>query len=106
MKILLDECIPQGLCKSFREHACHAARQAGFGGKKNGELLKLAEAAGFEVLITVDRNVSYQQNFHGRSIALVVLEVQSNRLKDLLLYLPACLSALRSMKPGQVLRVD
>ncbi len=105
MKILLDECVPQGFCKSFPGHECHAARRAGFGGKKNGELLKLAEEAGFRVLITVDRNIPHQQNFQIRSIALIFVKVQSNRLKDLLPHVPACLEALRSIKPGEVVRV-
>jgi hypothetical protein len=105
MKILLDECVPLPFCKSFPNHECHAARPAGFGGKKNGDLLRLAENAGFDVLITVDRNIPYQQNLRGRTIAVLILSVPSNRLRDLLVHESACLCALRSIQPGDVVRV-
>ncbi len=58
-------------------------RFAGFGGKKNGELLRLANSAGYQVLITVDQGIPYQQSLHGLSIALIVLAVPSNDLNTL-----------------------
>jgi len=102
---LRDECVPQKLCKSLLEHECNPARRAGFGGKGNGELLTLAEGAGFDVLITVDRNIPYQQKLTGRHIALIVIAVRSNRLRDVLPHVPACLKVLSSIKPGEVIRV-
>jgi predicted nuclease of predicted toxin-antitoxin system len=105
MKILLDECVPQDLCKSFPDHECHGARRSGFGGKKNSELLALAEEAGFNVLLTVDQGFLYQQNIAGRKIALFVVRTRSNKLQDLLPYVPACLRVLRSIKPGKVEQV-
>lgn|ERR1700685_226686 len=86
MKILLDECVPQGLCKSFPEHECHGARRAGFGGKTNGELLELAEQAGFDVLVTVDQSIPHQQKLGGRKLALLIVHAKSNKLAALLLY--------------------
>jgi hypothetical protein len=105
MKILLDECVPQDLCKEFLEHECHAARRAGFGGKKNGELLALAEAAGFDVLITVDRSIPFQQNLTNRRIAVLIINVRSNRLEGLLPHMSACLAALPFIKLGEILQV-
>jgi hypothetical protein len=105
MKILLDECVPRPFCKIFQEHECLDVRRAGFGGKRNGELLTLSEANGFDIFVTVDKSIPYQQNLKDRTIALVILDVQSNKLSDLLPYAPACLSALRSIKPGQVVRL-
>lgn len=105
MKVLLDECVPQSLCRSFTEHECKGARRAGFGGKKNGQLLQLAEEAGFQVLVTVDKNIPYQQNLRGRSIALLIIDVKSNRVKGLRTHAKACLDALKSIRPGQVVRV-
>jgi hypothetical protein len=101
----LDECVPQDFCKSFVDDECHAARRVGLGGKKNGELLNAAEHAGFEVLITVDQNMPHQQNLDGRGLALLIIHAQSNKLRDLLPHVPACLTGLRRIQSGQVLRV-
>ncbi len=94
MKVLLDECVPQSLCRSLTGYECKGARRAGFGGKKNGQLLQLAEEAGFQVLVTVDKNILYQQNLRGRSIALLIIDIKSNRVKDLRLHAGACIEAL------------
>src|SRR3954462_13136653 len=74
-------------------------------GKRNGELLTLAEAAGFDVLLTVDKGLPHQQNLSDRVISLLVVRAHSNEIEDLLPHVPACLEALRSIKPGQVVRV-
>lgn len=105
MKILLDECVPKDFCKTLSEYECDAARRAGFGGKTNGELLMAAEMAGFNVLITVDKNIPYQQNFSGRKRSLIILLTRSNDLSDLLPYAAACIRALCSIKAGEVVRI-
>jgi hypothetical protein len=72
---------------------------------KNGCLLEAAEAGGFEVLITADQNIPDQQNLAGRSIALVILCGPTNRLRDLASLVPAVLSTLGSIGPGDVVRI-
>lgn len=69
MKLLLDECVPRKLKFLFAEggRECETVRGAGFGGTGNGELLALAEKS-FDVLITIDKNIRYQQNLTSRSI--------------------------------------
>jgi predicted nuclease of predicted toxin-antitoxin system len=106
MKILLDECLPSELREILTEmgHECKTVRQAGFGSKKNGELLIIAEGR-WDVLLTSDRNIKYQQNMTGRSVAIVVLRAKSNRMKDLVPLMPACGEALVSLQPGQVVEV-
>lgn len=84
---------------------CQSARYAGFGGLKNGELLDAAEAAGFDVLVMVDRGFRYEQNLAGRKIAIVIFRTKSIALKDLLPHAPEALVALQSIKPGQVVHV-
>ncbi len=66
MKILIDECLPDELKESVAAmgHECQTARRAGYGSKKNGELLALAEGQ-WDVLLTSDRNIKYQQNMAG-----------------------------------------
>jgi hypothetical protein len=78
--------------------------QAGFGAKKNGELLAIAEGH-WDVLLTSDRNIKYQQNMTGRNVSIVILCAKSNRMKDLLPLMPAFAKALISIGRGQVVEV-
>ena len=105
MRILLDECVNHRLRKHLPGHECQSARYAGFGGLKNGELLDAAEAANFDVLVTVDRGFQYEQNLIGRKVAVLILSAQSIALKDLLLLVPNVLVAFQSIQPGQVVRL-
>jgi predicted nuclease of predicted toxin-antitoxin system len=84
MKILIDECLPTELKGTLTAmgHECQTARQSGFGSKKNGELLSIAEGR-WDVLLTSDRNIRYQQNMTGRNVSIVILRAKSNRMKDL-----------------------
>jgi hypothetical protein len=71
----------------------------------NGALLAAADQAGFEVPITVDRNMPSQQSLRGRSISLLVVRARTTNLDDLPLLLPDALKALESLRPGEVVRV-
>jgi predicted nuclease of predicted toxin-antitoxin system len=106
MKILIDECLPAGLKGALTAlgHECQTVRKAGFGSKKNGELLTLAEGR-WDVLLTDDRNIKFQQNMTGRSVSILILRAKSNRMQDLLPLMPACSEALLSINPGQVIEV-
>lgn len=73
MRILFDQGVPRGLAASLLGHDVTEARSLNWERISNGELLKLAESAGFEVLVTTDKNVRYQQNLIGRKISIVVL---------------------------------
>jgi predicted nuclease of predicted toxin-antitoxin system len=79
MRILLDECIPRKLKYSLPDHECHTVPEAGFAGKKNDYLLDLAEEAGFDIFVTMDKGLQYQQNLAGRSMAILVLRGKSNK---------------------------
>lgn len=106
MKILIDECLPAALKGTLAEwgHECETVRRAGYGSKKNGELLSLAEGQ-WDVLLTSDRNIKHQQNMTGRKVSILILCAKSNRLKDLLPLMPACAQALLSIRPGNVVEV-
>lgn len=105
MRILLDECIDQDFRNSFPGHDCQSARYAGLGGLRNGELLTAAEAAKFDVFLTVDKSIEHQQNLKHRKIAVIVLWAESIRLRDLVPHASACLAALESIRPGQLLKI-
>jgi hypothetical protein len=99
VKLLLDECIDRRLAKDFGEHDIRTVPQMGWAGIKNGALLTLAEDK-FDVFITVDRNLSFQQNLPKFNIAVVVLHAASNRLADLKPLVPMILAALPTLSKG------
>ena len=99
MRILLDECIDWRLLRDIAGHELKTARQMGWGAIKNGELLSLASEA-FDVFVTVDRNLLYQQNVGLASIMVVVLQARTSRLTDLRPLVLRLLTALETAKPG------
>ena len=105
MIILLDECVPGGIRNSLPDHFCRTVSRAGLRGLKNGELLAKSEESGYEVLLTVDKGIAYQQSVTGRKISVLVIRAKSNKLDDLLPHIPACLSALAKIQSGQVIQV-
>ena len=106
MRILLDECVDERLRHEFLNHDCQTARYAGLAGLKNGELLAAAEAAGFEVVVTVDQSISYQQNLTAQRVAILVLCARTNRLEHIRQLIPAAVESLRTLQPGAVLTVS
>ncbi len=86
-------------------HEAKTVPQAGWAGIKNGELLKLAETD-FEVFVTVDRNLSFQQNLVQLKVAVVVLRARSNRFEDLLPLVPKILTVLMTIQRGEVVEVS
>jgi hypothetical protein len=106
MKLLLDECIDAygyanaNLLREFVDYEVKTVPQMGWAGVKNGQLLALAEAE-FDVFITVDRNLSFQQNLPQFNIAVIVLQAPSNRLADLKPLAPKVLAILATATKGQ-----
>ena len=101
MRVLLDECVDWRLGRELASHDVKTARQMGWTAVKNGELLGLASAH-FDVFVTVDRNLFFQQDILSFPIAVVVLQARTNRLADLRPLVPRLLSALEARQPGTV----
>jgi hypothetical protein len=99
MKVFLDECVDWRLSRDLVGHDVLTARQRGWTSIKNGELLALA-AQEFDVFVTVDRNLSFQQNLAPLTIAVIVLAAPTNRLGELKTLVPRLLAAIASAKPG------
>ena len=78
----------------------------GWSGAKNGALLTLMVAQGFEVLITVDRNLGHQQNLQTVGVAVIVLVAASNRFADLAPLMPSTKVALSAIGPGDVVEIS
>lgn len=93
MRILIDECLPRKIRLLLVGHEAMTVAQAGWSGIKNGKLLGLAQE-GFDVFLTIDQNLAAQQNLSQFSIAIVVLESNSNELEQLVPLIPQLLSLL------------
>lgn len=106
MRLLLDECVDQRLRLLLAGHDCRSAAFAGLSGLKNGALLDAAEAAGFEVIITTDPEIPFQQNLRHRGIAILILCAPTNRLADLKGLVPSAIAALNDIAPGSVIRIS
>lgn len=105
MKLLLDECVPRPLRKQLNGHDVATIEQAGLKGLENGDLLKAA-STDFEVLVTVDKNIEYQQNPKNLPMAILILSANSNRLQDLVSLIPKVLLALDNIKSGEIIIID
>ncbi len=105
MRLLLDECVPRPLKRELTGHDVGTVGEQGWSGKRNSELLRLMLAAGFDGFLTVDQNLEFQQNVVASGIAVVVVVARTNRLKELRPLVPAILSSLQRVKPGQLVRV-
>jgi len=87
MRVLLDECLPRSLVKEIHFHDVSTVHDEGWRGKKNGELLKLAESK-FDVFVTVDQNLQYQQNLKARTLSIILLVVKGNHSHSLMRLVP------------------
>lgn len=104
MRILFDNGTPRGLAAALPDHTVEEARAHGWDVLRNGELLDAAEAAGFDVFLTTDRNIRHQQNLTGRKIAIVVLG--KGRWRLIRNRLPEIAAAVAAATPGSFEEVE
>ena len=100
MKLLLDECIPKKFREQFSGHECLTVREMDWTGLKNGQLLAAAENL-FEVFLTVDKSLRWQQHLPKFNIAVLLIRAKTNRLPDLIACVPEVAAALRDLKKGE-----
>jgi hypothetical protein len=104
MRVLFDNGTPRGVAAALTDHIVEEARSHGWDTLGNGELLDAAEAAGFDVFVTTDRNLRYQQNPARRKVAIVVLD--KARWKLIRGKLPEIAAAVASAKQGGFVMVE
>jgi hypothetical protein len=104
MRVLFDKSAPHGLVRHLEGHAVSTAEERGWDRLANGDLLKAAEEADFQVFLTADKNLRYQQNLSDRKIALVVLGNSPWPLVRL--HIPDILAAVNAATPGSYAEVD
>jgi predicted nuclease of predicted toxin-antitoxin system len=101
VNILLDECVPARLAREFASHSVTTVQRRGWAGIKNGDLLALAQNE-FDVLITVDRKVSEEQDLRNFTVAVVLLRATTNRLEHLRPLASKILEKLANVPAGAV----
>ncbi|MGA2047678.1 MAG: hypothetical protein ABSG96_08290 [Terracidiphilus sp.] len=104
MKILFDNGTPNPIARSLIGHEVTFARKIGWHELENGELIQKAEEAGFELLLSTDKNIRYQQNLTARKIALVVLG--NSQWPVVRLHLEKIVAAVNSCEPGSYAEVE
>lgn len=104
MRVLLDESVPRRLARDLVGHDVKTVPEVGWAGKDNGKLLQLASGT-FDVLVTVDKKLEYQQNLSKFAIAVVVLDARTNRYDDLKQFVPGLLKQLDNVVPGRCFRI-
>ena len=103
MRIVLDECVPWPLAKYLDSHTCTSPQRSGWGGFANGDLLRLAEDE-YDLFVTSDQNLRYQQNLADRKIA--ILELSTNDWATIRKNLTAVVARINAMRPGEFARFD
>lgn len=104
-RVLFDECVPRRLLREVGSIDASHAMTEGWAGHRNGALLRAMLAAGLRTLVTVDRNLQFQQNVAASGVAVIVLNARSNRVTDLAPLIPALLNALVDAKVGSIAHV-
>ena len=100
-RVLLDECLPHDLRHAITGHDVETARYAGVAELTNGLLISAIEGR-YDALVTMDGNLPYQQNLAGRTLAVIILRANSNRISDLLPLVPELLRVLETIAPSTV----
>jgi len=103
MNILLDECVPWPMHKLLSGHNCTTAQRHGWGGIKNGDLLRLAEGE-FDLFITSDQGIRYQENLAGRRIAII--ELSTNKLRRIETAAGVVRSVIAAIRAGELRRLE
>ncbi len=105
MRIFFDHCVDRRLMRHFPEHEVTRSFTLGWHEKSNGELLSLVESR-FDVFLTTDQNLRYQQNLTGRSLRLIILVAHSNKYEILLPLIPKVKEALLTISPGELVEIS
>ena len=102
MRLLLDECAPRRLRRGFPGHTVRTIEEAGL---KNGVLLQAA-SVNFDVLVTVDKSIEYQQNPEQLPMAILILSVFNTRYESISPLLPKALDELKSLSKNEIIKIE
>ncbi|MFZ1755528.1 MAG: hypothetical protein WBO46_13530 [Caldilineaceae bacterium] len=103
--MLLDECLPRRLKHELSGHQVYTVPEMGWAGVKNGALLRLIQDTAFDVFVTIDGNLTYQQNLKGVNLAIIVLSAPDNTIESLRPLGPGILTAIERISAGEIIPV-
>jgi predicted nuclease of predicted toxin-antitoxin system len=106
LRVLLDAQIDKKLKKSITGHRVWTARDQNLQELQDGALLDSIQQLNFDVLVTMDKSMQFQNQLQGRSFGVILLRAKSNRLTDLLPLVPALLLTIPEVKPGEVIEIN
>jgi predicted nuclease of predicted toxin-antitoxin system len=106
MKILLDECVTKRLKSYLTAHDVTTVTEKGWSGLKNGQLMVAASSAGFDILLTIDKNLQHQQNISSYPLIIVILNSTSSKLEMLIRFLPAFEQQLPGFTKGNAYLIE
>ncbi len=101
MKIILDECLPRRLIRDLHSHSVTTVPRQGWAGTTNGALLKKVEGE-FDIFITLDSNLAFQQNLKNLSLCIIVIRAVNSRYETLQPFLPNIIQAVENAKAGEI----
>ncbi|HEY4282447.1 MAG TPA: hypothetical protein VGM62_05225 [Chthoniobacterales bacterium] len=102
MRVLIDECLNWRLGRALTGHYCTSVQRMGWNGIKNGDLVTRMQQERFDVFITGDRNLQFQQHLPVAKIAVVLLAAKSTKLADTVPLMPEVLARLPALQPGTI----
>jgi len=106
MKILLDECVTKRLKKYLEEFEVYTVRELNLSGTKNGKLMTYCVDNSFDILLTIDKNLMYQQNLEKYPLTIVVFNCFTSKLEELITFLPSFKSQISRFKKHEACLID
>ena len=106
MKILLDECVTKRLKSHLEEFEVFTVRELGLSGVKNGKLMTYCVENGFDVLLTIDKNLMFQQNLDKYPVTIAVLNCFTSKVEELVTFLPSFKSQINNLQKHQAYIID
>ena len=106
MKVLLDKCVTKKLKRHLPEFEVKTVVEMNWSGLKNGSLMKVAAEENFDVLLTIDKNLEFQQNMNKYQLMIVVLDVQKSKIENLLELLPKFKEQIKDFEKGNIYLIE
>jgi len=106
MKLLLDECLPKRLKSSLKNYDVYTVPELGWSGVKNGKLVSLCIMNHFDILLTIDKNMLYQQNLKKYPLTIVVLNSLTSKIDELVLFIPSFLKQIHHFEKNKAYIIE